>query len=262
MTPSRGHTTGRATDSVVIVLAYVILTFVIAGLVKGVIGMGLPTVAVGMLGIVMAPIEAAALMVLPSLLTNAWQALAGRYLKAALRRFGPMFAGLVAGTWLVAWLAPGVDARVATAALGMILIAYVLVGRFGPPFAIPAALEVRASPWIGLATGGITAITGVFVMPAVPFLQRVGLDKDELVQALGLTFLVATIALGLSLPATMMRIFSANGHVPVVALVAALAGMWLGQAVRRWISPAAFRACFFWGLLLLGVHLTVRGLWP
>jgi uncharacterized membrane protein YfcA len=98
-------------------------------------------------------------------------------------------------------------------------------------------------------------------MPAVPYLQRLALGKDELVQALGLTFLVATIALGLSLPATMVRMMEGGGSLPAVALIAALAGMWLGQLVRRWISPAVFRACFFWGLLALGIHLTVRGLW-
>jgi uncharacterized membrane protein YfcA len=135
------------------------------------------------------------------------------------------------------------------------------VGRYGPPFDVPPAQQRWWSPWIGLATGGLSAVTGVFVMPAVPYLQRLALGKDELVQALGLTFLIATIALGLSLPATMVRMMEGGGSLPLVALIAALAGMWLGQLVRRWISPAVFRACFFWGLLALGIHLTVRGLW-
>jgi uncharacterized protein len=242
-------------------LVFVAVTFLVAGFVKGVIGMGLPTVAVGMLGVVMAPTEAAALMVIPSLFTNTWQALVGPFLTAALRRFGTMFLAICIGTWLVAWLAPQVDRDVATAALGAILVAYVLVGRYGPQFDVPVSQQRWWSPWMGLATGALTAVTGVFVMPAVPYLQRLALGKDELVQALGLTFLIATIALGLSLPATMVRMMEGGGRLPLVALIAALAGMWLGQLVRRWISPAVFRACFFWGLLALGIHLTVRGLW-
>jgi hypothetical protein len=172
-----------------------------------------------------------------------------------------MFLAICIGTWLVAWLAPEVDRHVATAALGAILVAYVLVGRYGPQFDVPPAQQRWWSPWIGLATGGLSAVTGVFVMPAVPYLQRLALGKDELVQALGLTFLIATIALGLSLPATIVRMMESGGSLPLVALIAALAGMWLGQLVRGWISPAVFRACFFWGLLGLGIHLTVRGLW-
>ena len=44
-------------------------------------------------------------------------------------------------------------------------------------------------------TGIITAATGVFVIPAVPYLQAIGLEKDQLVQALGLSFTVSTLAL-------------------------------------------------------------------
>lgn len=242
-------------------LVLVTATFLLAGFVKGVIGMGLPTVAVGVLCLVMTPAEAAVLMVIPSLFTNAWQALLGPFLRGLVRRFGSMLLGICAGAWLVAWVAPPVDANVATAALGAILVAYVLVGRYGLAFEIPPASQRWLSPCVGLATGALTAVTGVFVMPAVPYLQRLALGRDELVQALGLTFLVATAALGLSLPATMARIMSSSGHLPLAALMAALAGMWLGQRVRRWISPRVFRACFFWSLLALGIHLTVRGLW-
>ena len=54
-------------------LALITFTFLLAGFVKGVIGLGLPTVAVGLLGLVMPPAEAAALLVVPSMVTNLWQ---------------------------------------------------------------------------------------------------------------------------------------------------------------------------------------------
>lgn len=50
--------------------AFIGLTFLLAGFVKGVVGLGLPTVAVGMLGLVMPPAQAAALLVAPSMVTN------------------------------------------------------------------------------------------------------------------------------------------------------------------------------------------------
>lgn len=40
--------------------------------------------------------------------------------------------------------------------------------------------------YAGVLIRVITSNTGVFVMPAVPYLQALGLSKDELVQALGL----------------------------------------------------------------------------
>ena len=59
----------------------VLFTFTMAGLVKGVIGLGLPTVAMGLLGLAMAPSQAAALLIIPATLTNVWQLAFGGHLK-------------------------------------------------------------------------------------------------------------------------------------------------------------------------------------
>jgi hypothetical protein len=73
--------------------------FLIAGFVKGVIGLGLPTVAIGLLGLVMTPVQAASLLVVPSLATNLWQLAAGPGIRPVLRRFWPLMAGICIGTW-------------------------------------------------------------------------------------------------------------------------------------------------------------------
>jgi uncharacterized membrane protein YfcA len=107
-------------------------------------------------------------------------------------------------------------------------------------------------------TGLLASITGVFVVPNVPYLQALGLDRDDLIQALGLSFTVSTVALGIGL--------AANGALPAATLGAslltlapALIGMAIGQAVRGHISPPVFRVCFFIGMALLGAELAIRG---
>ena len=123
---------------------------------------------------------------------------------------------------------------------------------------VSPAHEPWVGPCVGVATGLITAATGVFVIPAVPYLQAIGLQKDALVRALGLSFLVSTVALAAAL--------GAHGALPrglagisVLALVPALGGMALGQALRRRIAPETFRRVFLGGLGLLGLYLLVRG---
>lgn len=81
-------------------------------------------------------------------------------------------------------------------ALGAVLAAYALLALFLPRLAVPVSLERVLSPVIGAITGVLTGATGVFVVPAVPYLSALGLSKDELVQALGLSFTVSTVALG------------------------------------------------------------------
>ena len=87
----------------------VVCTFLLAGTVKGVIGLGLPTVAMGMLGLAMLPAQAAALLIIPSTVTNLWQLAFGGHLSALIKRLWPMLLLIFLGTGLArcgwAWMA-------------------------------------------------------------------------------------------------------------------------------------------------------------
>ncbi len=76
------------------ILAFVLAVFVLAGFIKGVIGLGLPTISMGLLAVVLSPVEAAALLILPSLVTNVWQMVDGPHLRSLLRRLWPEYRGL------------------------------------------------------------------------------------------------------------------------------------------------------------------------
>jgi uncharacterized membrane protein YfcA len=238
-------------------LALISGVFVLAGMVKGVVGLGLPTVAVGLLGMMMAPREAAALLVVPSLVTNVWQLAAGPAAGSLARRLWPMLAGIAVGTLAGGMLLPASASADAVAALGGALIMYAAGGLASFTLQVPATGERAASPVVGLVTGAVTAATGVFVIPAVPYLQGLRLERDMLVQALGLAFTTSTIALAASLLLAGQFAMESAG-LSFYALVPALAGMMLGQWIRGRIRPELFRRCFFIGLLGLGLHLMLR----
>lgn len=255
-------TSALSSDTVLVHFAAVSFIFFAAGGVKGVLGMGLPTVAMGLLGLLMPVAEAAALLTVPSLITNLWQAARGGAFLALLRRLWPLLAGVALGSWLGrGWMAPGA-APAATLWLGACLVVYAVAGLSGLALPRPAP---RHEGWTGAVagtlTGLLTAATGVFVLPAVPFLQALGLGKDQLTQALGLAFTVSTLALAASLSAV-GAFAPAQAWQSLLGLVPALLGMWLGQRLRDELSPQAFRRGLFTGLLLLGSWLVWRGwLW-
>ena len=234
-----------------------ILTFLLAGFTKGVIGLGLPTVAMGLLGLAMPPAKAAALLVVPSLVTNIWQLAAGPRFGALLRRFWPLLVGICLGTWAGAGLLTADGTGLATAALGVALVAYALLGLISPHLSIRQSAQPWLSPVVGAVTGLVAAATGVFVIPAVPYLNALALDKEDLVQALGLSFTVSTVALAVGLAHDGALPASIAGA-SLLALAPALLGMFLGQFVRVRVRPEIFRRCFFLGLLALGVDLAFR----
>jgi uncharacterized protein len=236
---------------------FVGVVFALAGLAKGVIGLGLPTISMGLLATMMSPMHAAAILLLPSLVTNVWQMIAGPALGVVLRRLWPMMLAICAGTWAGLGLMTGVNARFGTTLLGTALIVYAITALAAWRMWVTKAWEPILSPLVGAITGLITAATGVFVIPAVPYLQAVGLEKEELVQALGLSFTVSTLALAVNVGIEGGLQISMASDIGV-ALGFACLGLWIGQVIRMRLSPATFRRWFFLALLLLGLCLVAR----
>jgi len=235
------------------------LAFLLAGSVKGVIGMGLPTVAVGVLSLTMLPAQAAALVVAPSLVTNTWQSIAGPSLKRLLRRMWSLLIGVCVGIWLGAGLLTGDTQGYAVIALGVVLMLYALLGLANLRPKVPPAAEPWLSPLIGITTGLVAGATGIFVIPAVPYLQALDMERDDLVQALGIAFVTSTVTLGLVLAGAGV-LHATMAGVSVLAIIPAVLGMAAGQFIRSRASPAVFRTCFFVGMLALGAHLASRAL--
>lgn len=240
-------------------LALIGLTFVLAGVVKGVAGMGLPTVSMGVLGAFMPPVSATSLLLIPSFVTNVWQLVTGSDFRALIVRLWTMMAGILIGTILGVRLLTGADTRWTTVGLGIALAAYALYSLFARPFGVPKRSEAWLSPVTGLVTGLISGATGVFTIPAVPYLQGLDLEKDDLIQALGLSFTVSTIALAIGLVGH--GAFSLGDlTLSTLAILPALLGMWLGTIIRGKISAKTFRIGFLCCLGVLGVELAGRAL--
>ena len=236
-------------------LILVAAVFLFAGFVKGVIGLGLPTVSMGLLAVIMAPAHALAIVIMPAILTNIWQTFAGPYLRDIMRRLWPLMLGTAAGIRLNAGSMTGPYARYGTIVLGVLLVIYALTGLSRLQFSLARRDEKWIGGIVGLITGVISAATGVQVIPSMPYFQAIGMEKDELVQALGVFFTVATVALAFNLNSA--GLLDQSTALPgVVALAFAFTGMAIGQAVRTRMAPDAFRHWFLIAMIFLGVYLS------
>ena len=238
-------------------LIVAVLAFLLAGFVKGMIGLGLPTVSMGLLSLVMAPAKAASLLIAPSFVTNVWQLAAGPSFGRLARRLWPMLVSVLVGTLAGTGLLTGSHAGQAAIALGLLLMLYAVFGLTSVRFSVSPTSEWWLGPLIGALTGLATAATGVFAIPAVPYLGALNLDKENMIQALGLSFTISTIALAASLAAGgafALRDIGAS----TAALAPALIGMAAGGALRGRFSEQTFRRVFFGGMLMLGAHLASR----
>lgn len=234
-------------------LVGVLAVFVLAGGVKGVTGMGLPTVAMSLLGLWMAPVQAAAMLVVPSLATNVAQC-RGPYLRRLATRLWPGWLGIA----VVTVAAPGFgDAASSTSAqhwLGAILVVYGAWGLWRPTLPDLSGRGRWLTAVLGAATGVVTASTAVFALPWVPYLQSLRMGKDELVQALGLSFTAATLALAVRVQTVTPSWWSSTGAVAIgAAVIGAFVGMGLGAALRGRLAGPVFQRALFAVFIVLGV---------
>src|SRR5258708_8766273 len=124
----------------------VALTFFLAGIVKGVAGMGLPTVAMGVLSAIMSPVGAASLLVIPSFVTNFWQLFTGPNFLALMRRLWLMMLCIAVGTLAGSWLLTSANTEYASVGFGSALLLYAMHGLWAKPLSVPARLQRLLSP--------------------------------------------------------------------------------------------------------------------
>ena len=232
-------------------------TFLIAGAVKGVIGLGLPTVSLALLALAINLPNAMAVLLVPSFVTNIWQATVGGHGRSLLRRIWLFLLVATITVRLGASALTRVDHSLLTALLGLLLVAYAAANLAGLRLRVEARHERWAGALAGLVNGVLTGMTGSFVVPGVMFLQALGLSRDALIQAMGMLFTVSTLALGFALQAdNLLRL--EHGVLSTMALVPAMAGMVMGQRIRKRFSEQLFRKIFFLSLLALGAYLASR----
>jgi uncharacterized membrane protein YfcA len=262
-------------------LLAIALIYLIAGVVKGGIGLGLPTVSIGLMAIWLPVEQAAGILIIPVILTNIWQTFYGTALKLILLRFWTLKICLIFGSVIGAGLISGVNAAIVSGLLGVVLVAFAILGLTGIRFDVREKDEKLWNPFIGLTTGIISGATAIFVVPVVPYLQSINfargqsrqgklvvdptkardptMERDALIQALGMTVLISSVALALGL--------KAREQLPLAIIVpgfigtsTAIIGMIAGRFIRNKMSLEVFRRWVLSALVVLGGGMIARAL--
>ena len=240
-------------------LALVALTFLVAGFVKGIVGLGLPTISVGVMTATIGLQPALALVVAPAIATNLWQGLSGGHFRELLRRHWPFFLAATLCTWIgvaiVVWAASPLLPLVLATSLILHSSLSLMKVRLPMPSGGGHALGVV----MGGATGVLMGMTGSGSVPSVYYLDTLGLDRNRFVQAMGILFVLLTAALGASL-AERSAFDPHMIWLSIGALLPTFFGVYAGQRLRRRMSETAFRKTLYLSLMALGVVIIVRTL--
>lgn len=240
-------------------IATVGVAFLFGGIVKGVLGLGLPLVSIAVMSTVLDLRVAIPFLVIPVVLTNGWQALSGGRFFALVGRYWLMLVAGAIGVWLGTIALFRFDPSFALVLLGAMVCGYTLIDRLAVRVTASERSVPVLSPAVGMVSGVLAALTGSIGLPTAIYFQALGMAKDVFVQALGIQFMVIgaiwTAALadhGSMTPDTLT--------VGTLALVPAFAGMAIGQWLRGRLSQERFRVGLSLFLFLIGLNLIRKGL--
>lgn len=235
------------------------LVLALAGVIKGIIGIGLPVVSIPLLALAMPVPQAVSLMPIPILLSNIWQALHGGHFPRALKRFWPLLLTMSIGTVIGARILAAVDARVLYALVGLVVVLFSLTSYLQPQLRIHARDERWLGPVVGLIGGVMGGLSTIYGPPLIMFLVALHLHKDEFVGTIATFYLIGIIPLIAALGA-----FDIMGRSELIgsalATIPLLVGMAIGQLLRARIAQERFRHALLAMLSLLGCGLVLRSL--
>mgnify|MGYP006284449637 FL=1 len=226
--------------------------FLTAGVLKGIVGLGMPIVVIGITAPVFGLATAIQLIILPGAVTNVRQALRGGMVARILRRQKWLLATSCLGIWLGSAVLAGGEGVWLSRLLGAALVSFALYALFLPQLPAPGRAESVVAPVVGLTSGLMSGMVGVWAVPGVVWMTLLRLPRDELVQTLGIVFVTLSVALAGSF-AQRALLDGTTLALSVAALPAMFAGLFVGERLRARIPEAVFRRVFLVALLVLGV---------
>src|SRR5215475_6894041 len=234
-------------------IVFGLAVFLLAGTVKGLVGLGLPTVTIALTSLVLPLTESIALITLPTVVTNVWQAAVGGRFRSIVRRQWPLIVPLVIALWLTMWLAGQKGPNWASVILAVVLVVYGTMGLARLHLRLSPDLEKPLAPVIGVVSGVVAGLVGVPVIPLMPYLQALQIRPAELVQTLGIVLCATSLALTGSL-LNFGLLDGPHALLSAAAMVPSMAGMWIGQRIRARLSVEQFRVAVFTALALTGLY--------
>ncbi len=245
-------------DIITLIIAFSALC--IGGIAKGITSIGLPIISIAILVNFLPPTLCIAIVSIPILVTNLWQAVHSHDILQPIRRFWPMILCFMLTLTIVARIIVGLDTEVLFGILGVCVIIFTVSNLARPRRqAISPKTERWLGPLAGIAGGALGGISTIWGPPLMMFLMTLHLKKDELVQTVGLIWFLGAVPLTLS--------FWGNGMLnaqtfplSVAACVPGMIGILIGEKIRNRIDQDRFRKVMLILLFLIGLNLIRRAL--
>ena len=230
------------------------------GVIKGALGVGTPLLTVPLMALVLPPRVAVAVMVIPVVAANCWQAAQAPRVGNVIGRFAPTFVAILIGAWIGVTIFARINEQALLLIVGVAVIIFALLQVSSRKLSIPRKLEKPAGVLFGIASGVIGGISSFFGPMLIIYLVSLQtLSKEEFIGSISFLYIGAVVPWAVALyfvgilDAQLLTLSSA-------AAAPVLIGMLLGRRLRRFVSEDRFAHLIAGVLVCSGAVIFWRGL--
>ena len=238
-------------------VAILVAIFLVAGIVKGFLGIGLPAAAMALLTLVLPPTEAIPLLWLPILATNTLQFAHAPGKRQIVSHYALFAAAIVISIFVTSMFIAEYPTALITVAIGVAMVVFSLNLLLGVKLNIGPGRGWQLG--FGILSGTLGGISSIWSPTVAMYLVARGVSKEQFIGATGFLFLIGCLPLGagqviagiLTLPVLLKSIFG---------LGVVLVGFRLGEQLRDTVSQTRFRRFVLIAFLIMGLRLIAIGL--
>jgi uncharacterized protein len=241
------------------VLLGAVVIYVLAGFVKGTIGIGLPTAGVSLTAQFTDARTAIALAIIPMLITNLWQVWRTRQHTHRAWPFWPLIVTMMISIAVFAFIAPAVAIPAVTLLLGISVFLFALVSLMRQTPELNPRYDQPAQLFAGVTAGVLGGLTGVWAPPIVVYMTAIRANKDTFVAVVGVMLGLGTIVLAISY-GTVGLLTKGQAVASAILVLPALLGFSLGERLRSRLNEQAFKKAVLLFFLLMGLNLIRKAL--
>ena len=241
-----------------IMLAIMSGALIIGGVVKGVVGLGLPIVTMAILLNFLPPLTVLGLLVVPIVITNLGLAVRSGNLMEPIRRFWLMIVLAIIFLFIGAEIIVNIETAVLFGILGCFVVLFSASNLMKPRVhPLKPETEKWAGPLAGALGGLLGGISTIWGPPMMMFFVMLKLDKDTFVRTVSLAWLILSIPLTIAYWRNGIFAGDVIG-LSFAACVPGMIGIRIGENIREHIDQETFRKVMLVILLIIGLNLIRR----
>lgn len=238
------------------ILTIVYTTFFAAAFIKGLTGLGFVSLCLPVIALFMKLEEAIPLVAIASLISNVMVIYQTDRLRQSIRRFWLLYISAFPGIYVGVLILNAVGNYFAKIVLGILSIAYALLLLLKIEISIPEPKERILSFPVGFTNGFLNGLTGTQIIPMLPYLLSLKLDRNGMINAINIGFTLS-ITLLIIIFGKFDLLTAASIKYSIIGAIPVVVGIYLGGKLRHRVSEERFRIAVLVILIIIGLNLII-----